>query len=112
MTPEIVETISITREELLDTRIDERLAQQRNVGPGTITPIAEEGRFRRFFFSTWFYLAVAGFIGALIGWAIIEPSVSDGIVFTGRVQQAASEEFQSELSTYGDFRRTSDCPHG
>jgi hypothetical protein len=94
MTPETVETISITKEELLDSKIDERLAQQRNVGPGALQPIEEEGGFLRILYSTWLYLALAGLIGALAGWAIIEPALMDGIVFTGRVQRVAPENVQ------------------
>jgi hypothetical protein len=96
MTTETIETISITKEELLDPKIDERLAQQRNVGPGALQPLEEKGGLLRFLYSTWLYLALAGLVGALIGWAIVEPIFSDGIIFTGRVQQVAPENVRVE----------------
>jgi hypothetical protein len=84
------EKIVITKEDLLDSTIDERLAQQRAVGPGIIQPVEEE-RGLRFFYKGWFYLMLAGVVGALMAWAIVEPHFEDGIVFTGRVQQVDQE---------------------
>jgi hypothetical protein len=106
--------IVITNEELQDTKIDERLAQQRSVGPGTLQPIEEKGGFR-LFYSTWFYLAIAGLCGALLGWAIMEPHLQDGVVFTGRVKEVDNEDLTpgvrrivvSGVRVYVDTTKTS-----
>ena len=82
--------IVISHEELEEAAIDERLAQQRNTGPAALQPIEEKGRWD-FIYSTWFYLMLAGMMGALIGWALLEPYLQDGILFTGRVEQVDSE---------------------
>jgi hypothetical protein len=96
MTPEPVGRIVITKEELLDPSIDEQLAQRRNVVPGSLQPLEEKGGFR-LFYATWFYLLLAGLCGALAGWAVIEPYLEDGILFTGRVQEVGSSDVQPNI---------------
>lgn len=44
--------------------------------PGADPVIADEGR-SRIFLQGWFYLGVAGLVGALVGWGIGEPFFSD-----------------------------------
>lgn len=113
MIPEPLERIVITKEELLDPSIDEQLAQQRNVGPGSLQPLEEKGGFR-LLYATWFYLLVAGLCGALLGWALLEPFFEDGILLTGRVQEVDSSDFVpnvralkiSGLPVYVDTART------
>jgi hypothetical protein len=87
------EKIVITKEDLQDPKIDERLAQQRYTGPAALQPVEEKGGLR-FIYATWFYLMIAGIAGALIAWAIIEPYFADGIMFTGRVEQVEPEDIQ------------------
>jgi hypothetical protein len=84
------ERIVISYEELQDAAIDERLAQQRNAGPAALQPIEEKKRFD-FLYSTWFYLMLAGALGAVLAWAALEPYLQDGVMFTGRVEQVDSE---------------------
>src|SRR5262249_51015143 len=40
-------------------------------------PVVDEGK-SKFYLQAWFYLGVAGLVGALTGWAICEPSFVDG----------------------------------
>src|SRR5262245_39201797 len=91
MTGTQVDRIVISREELDDATIDERLAQQRSAGPPTLQPIEERGGLD-FVYSTWFYLMLAGLCGALAAWAVLEPYFDDGIRFTGRVEQVEAED--------------------
>lgn len=42
---------------------------------------------RRFFFSSIFYTAMVGAIGAWIGWALLEPFFEDVTTITGRIEQ-------------------------
>jgi hypothetical protein len=45
--------------------------------PGTEPVVTDEGK-SRIYLQGWFYLGVAGLLGALAGWAICEPSFVDG----------------------------------
>src|SRR3954453_13456240 len=91
MSPHTADKIVITKEDLQDPKIDERLSQQRYTGPSALQPVEEKGGFR-FLYANWFYLMVAGIFGAILAWAIIEPPFSDGIVFTGRVEEVQPED--------------------
>jgi hypothetical protein len=96
MTNPAPEKIVITRDELLDARIDERLAQQRAAGPASLQPVTD-GRSFSLFYSAWFYLMLAGLFGALLGWELIEPYFQDGIMFVGRVQRVASDDTSADM---------------
>jgi hypothetical protein len=87
------EKIVLTKEELQDPKIDDQLAVQKMSGPTAVQPLEEKSRFR-LFYSTWFYLMLAGLVGALTGWCLIEPFFSDGLVFTGRVTRIYGEDLQ------------------
>jgi Inner membrane component of T3SS, cytoplasmic domain len=45
--------------------------------PGEEVAVVDEGK-SKIFLQGWFYLGVAGLLGALIGWAICEPFFTDG----------------------------------
>ncbi len=96
MTVQPQEKIVITREELLDIKIDERLAQQRAAGPASLQPVSD-GRSFSLIYSAWFYLMLAGLIGALLGWGLIEPYLGDGTTFVGRVQRVASDDTSADM---------------
>jgi type III secretion system (T3SS) inner membrane Yop/YscD-like protein len=52
--------------------------QYGNIAEGTAEPvIADEGK-SKFYLQGWFYLGVAGLVGALLAWAICEPAFVDG----------------------------------
>jgi hypothetical protein len=91
MSPAPGEKIVLTKEELQDPKIDDQLALLKNSGPTAVQPIEEKAGFR-LFYSTWFYLMLAGLVGAVTGWGIIEPFFNDGIVFTGRVTRIYGED--------------------
>ncbi|HEX9901690.1 MAG TPA: FHA domain-containing protein [Acidobacteriota bacterium] len=71
--------IRITYEELKDPRVDEVLARQteesawRAGAPAVAAGPAKTGFIHR----NWFYLMMAGLIGAFIAWSIVEPFFKD-----------------------------------
>jgi hypothetical protein len=74
--------IVITKEDLADLRVDEVLDYQRSYTP---TPVEAPPPKFRLIYSAWFYLMIAGALGALAAWAIIEPNFRDQIRFTGKI---------------------------
>ena len=78
-------SIVITHEDLRDPKIDEIIETERSYGPRVTEPLEQKRRFN-FFYASWFYLMLAGAIGAFAAWAIIEPYFSDGVTFTGRIE--------------------------
>lgn len=76
--------IVITKDELADARIDEALQLQHKYVPPTVEP--PKPKFR-LIYSAWFYLMLAGMVGALMAWALIEPRFHDVITFTGKIEQ-------------------------
>jgi FHA domain len=96
VSPQPPEKIVISHKELQDAAIDERLAQQRNVGPAALQPMEEKDGLQ-FIYSNWFYLMLAGALGAFLAWAVMEPYVEDGVLFTGRVEQVDSENMAPGL---------------
>lgn len=78
--------IVITKEDLRDPRIDEIIETERSYGPRTPEPAAEKRRFN-IFYASWFYLMLAGAVGAFVAWSFIEPYFNDGVTFTGRIEK-------------------------
>jgi hypothetical protein len=81
--------IVISPEELRDPRIDEAIEQQRSYAPA---PLAPPKTKRRLLYSSWFYLMIAGAVGAAAAWAIIEPHFGDMITFTGALQSVEPDQ--------------------
>jgi len=77
-------SIVITKEELKDHQIDEALDLQRNYVPNPVE--AAEPKFR-LLYSAWFYLLLAGALGAFLAWAMLEPKFHDVITFTGKIEE-------------------------
>jgi hypothetical protein len=78
--------IVITKEELQDRAIDEVLALRHADLPGPVQA-KPQATGLRFFYAGWFYLLMAGALGAAGAWVTIEPFFDDGIVFAGRVEE-------------------------
>ena len=78
--------IRITTEELHDPRVDEVLARQaeenawRAGAPAVPAGPAKTGFIHR----NWFYLMMAGLIGAFIAWAIVEPFFRDADIINNK----------------------------
>ena len=92
MTSEPTNKIVITKEELRDSKIDEAILLQRSAVPGAIEPVTQKSGFG-LFYSAWFYLMLAGAIGAFTAWAFIEPYLEDGIIFTGKIEKVDAIDF-------------------
>jgi FHA domain len=99
MSPEPAkQKIVITKEELQDTQIDEAIVLYRSSVAGPVEPAPQRVGFQ-LLYTTWFYLLIAGALGGLLAWALIEPYFDDGIVFIGQVERVDPE------NTIGSLRK-------
>ena len=84
------EGIKITLEDLANVDVPEPQVAPTSTGTagvrsyGTVTEAAEQGPVLpeergSIFLQGWFYLGIAGILGALVGWAIAEPGFVDGV---------------------------------
>jgi len=78
--------IVIRPEDLADPRVDEQLARQLSFGMAGAPPRVEDAK-TSLIQRPWFALMIAGLLGALAGWGVIEPLVDDGLRFRGTVEQ-------------------------
>lgn len=80
------ERIQIHREELFSGEVDSALKQAQELRrrvlptPQPISPV------RKILLSSLFYLTLAGMLGALTTWLIIEPRVADSVIVGGQVK--------------------------
>ena len=88
------ERMRITPQELSDPRIDRELAAQAGFGAGS-APTTEP---QPLFFKPWFALGLAGLVGAVFAWALIEPRFDDGVRFVAPVTEI---EERPELNSSG-----------
>src|ERR1051325_9077474 len=95
MTPDPTDRIVITNEDLRDSQIDEMILLHHNSVPGPVEPVERKPTFS-LLYSVWFYLLLAGAVGAFTAWALIEPSFEDGILFTGKVEKVEAADFLVE----------------
>ncbi len=81
------ERIHISRDDVFTPRVDEILAREGSFGMRPDQFAAREDDKPKgilgYLYSSIFYTAVAGALGAFIGWAIIEPGFSDSIADKG-----------------------------
>src|SRR5215471_4061738 len=80
--------IVITKEELADAHIDEALQLQHKYAPPSVEPAKPKFRL---IYAAWFYLMLAGAVGAFLAWAIIEPYFHDRVTFTGKIEEINPE---------------------
>jgi len=75
------ERIRITHDEVFSPKVDEVLAREGSFGmrPGQMAALAGAKQTTSFFYSSIFYTAVAGALGACLGWMIIEPFINDAL---------------------------------
>jgi len=96
------EPLRLDREELysprVDAYLDERKALQRDV-----PEVPEQPFLVRIFYSSWFYLAVAGALGALVGWAVLEPFFDDTAAGQGDIRLASVLLFPTVAGCIGLF---------
>ena len=80
------DTIKITLDDLAKVNVEDRPGPIARAAPGsksygTITDAAEQGPATSeergsILLQGWFYLGIAGLLGAFAGWAISEPAIS------------------------------------
>lgn len=83
-------TIVITTEDLKDERVDEAIENE-----SALRALRQKYRkvngLRRFLFSSMFYTALVGAIGAGAGWALLEPQFDDAPSIGGVIRKADAE---------------------
>lgn len=80
------EKVRIEASELADPRVDAVLAQQGSFGMRPV-PARVDDRKASLLYRPWLVLMVAGTLGGLAGWAVIEPFFDDGLRVEGRVDR-------------------------
>ncbi len=89
-----MDRIRITREDTDDPRVDEALEHQHAVLRRLEVPDAGEvSALRRVLMSSLFYLPLAGLLGALLAWALLEPMTNDSPAVGGQVVLVNQEPF-------------------
>jgi hypothetical protein len=88
--------IRIDPAELADPRVDAALAQQGSFGMRP--PDRLPDRKASLLYRPWLVLAVAGALGGLAGWAVIEPFFDDGLRIEGRVERVAPDPLGGPLT--------------
>ena len=69
-------TMRITDQDLLDPRVEGYLEEQAVLDRAS-PDIPEQSLFARIVYSSYFYLGLAGIVGALAGWACVEPLIDE-----------------------------------
>ena len=78
--------LRITYDDLASPHVDEVLERQKLIR-AMAAQQEQIGFLRRFLFSSMFYTAIVGMLGALIGWAILEPVFEDLTTISGVVRE-------------------------
>jgi len=78
------EPIRIASEDVYAPEVDEALERQLSFGMGTAPPRVAD-RKAGLLYRPWFVFMIAGALGGLAAWAIIEPFFEDGLRFEGKV---------------------------
>ena len=78
------ETIRITREEAMSSRVDDFLSRQRSlIGEGGIS---KDKKSETWYLQNWFLFGIAGALAAFLIWALLEPYYDDSFYIQGRVE--------------------------
>lgn len=80
----------VTKQDLQNPAIDRALRADRAAMPAE--PDFEANGRAGFLYTTWFYLLLAGALGAFIAWAIVEPGFTDELEFAGVVKAVEPTE--------------------
>ena len=94
-----MDRIRISREETAAPQVDQVLEHQKALLKRLEVPDTEEvSPLRRVLLSSMFYLPLAGVIGALLTWGLLEPSINDAPTIAGQVVMVNQDpfEFQAE----------------
>ncbi|QSQ20734.1 FHA domain-containing protein [Pyxidicoccus parkwayensis] len=84
------EKIVIAPEELASPEVDEALSRQLSFGMAPAPERVEDKR-TGFFYRAYVALSLAGLLGGLCGWGLVEPFITDGLQLEGRVEKVDSD---------------------
>lgn len=93
------EPIRITPEELASTHVDDLLKRQMNMRG---EPGVTRDRRRKWYYQNWLLFMVAGALGALTAWAILEPVYDDQLYVQGPVSAFNPSDILSERIVNND----------
>lgn len=93
----MTDKITISKEELFAPQVDEGLARQRAMTQRPPPASVSVARWRRVLQSPLFFMPLAGLLGALIAWAIVEPYLYDASMVGGRVELVNTQPFDVEV---------------
>lgn len=85
--------MKIEREELFASEVEEAISRAAHLRRGQTPELPPVSPLRRVLMSSLFFLPLAGFLGALGAWLILEPYVSDMTIVRGHVVLVNSDPF-------------------
>src|SRR5271157_4467932 len=83
MSDESRSPIRIDTSDLFSPQVNEFVEMQQALRRDT-GPIDPQPLVIRIIYSSWFYLSIASGLGALLGWAVLEPFFDDNAIAHGR----------------------------
>jgi hypothetical protein len=89
------EKIRVDRDELFSPKVDDLVAEQQAMRAALPEP-GSTSLWRKIVFNSLFFLSVAGLLGGLVGWAILEPLFEEALVIWGTVEEIHPSAVRSE----------------
>jgi hypothetical protein len=102
-----MERIRISDNDLFDPKVEGYLEEQ-DVIRRAVPDIPERSLAAKIFYSSYFYLGVAGLIGALVGWGVLEPFFNDTDLKDDKFDVAATLLFPTVAASIGLFLGAAD----
>ena len=96
------EPLKISKDEMFTTQVQDYIDTQEGLTKHLVQ-IEAQSWFKRLIYSNWFYLMLAGGIGGLVGWGILEPSFDDNEMDGENVNIAAALIFPVVAAAVGLF---------
>jgi hypothetical protein len=94
--------LRITDQDLFDPRVEGFLEEQAVINRAA-PEIPERSLFAKIFYSSYFYLGLAGGLGALAGWGVLEPFFEDGVRHGEGIDPAKALMFPTVAAGIGLF---------
>jgi hypothetical protein len=93
--------IIVRRDELFTPDVDEALQKQHALQGQVLSDASEVSPLRRVLMSAMFYLPVAGLLGGLVAWVILEPHFNDFTTVAGEVVLVNNDPFDISAEALG-----------
>ena len=118
--PDPFAPIVITKEEATSSHVDDLLKRQMSMRG---EPGVTRGGRRKWYFQNWLVLGLAGTVGAIVAWALLEPVFDDEVYVEGRIQAfnasdwlpaqlaLGEQTFRMNQGTAGSFRINGELIH-